>query len=362
MESNSGPIEILHYDTMNIGGDLSALPDWHGIHTALNEEDVYAHVRRCPDTEIAQIGQWLDKFRPGIVHLVAHGDEDGAILVKGLYDEKPGTTRRVKPEQVAALFAGYEIKLATLRVCNGGPLGHALLAHVPTVITATSRFVSFSTASEFYKAFYRRLARGQTIATAFAAAEVAGGAVNASERMELMGDGDVTIPFKPAPDVDETTKPDVCIIASTFAAHHVQQMADLLAPLTVMHASDDTRYGETFDDWADRIISEAPVVMVLHEPRLKDLSGASADKEEQAWYVFDQVVSAISRRIEEPGRRLFPVFLNGKPRRHHVYYGLRRLVGLDVEREGGLAAAMNRVPKLVKRARAAQARSSRSGA
>lgn len=337
-----GPIDILFYATGDAGGALGTAYEEHDIRAALHQGGGRFNVRVVDQPDLAHLDSFLDGAR--VLHLSAHGTEDGRIHAEG-----PFGTYRVSGEALARILAGRGLDLVVLSVCSAQAAAEAIAPHVGCVVAADAR-VSFRTMSYFNHGFYECLARGGTVGEAFdagrARAEMGAGS---TEHLHLIGDSHRRlVPPPPPRPVEADARWDVCIVASPTLASVCRRMAAHLQPHRTIYlgASDDPT---AFVDEIDRGLAEARVVMVLYEAGVYgevDGEPITEQRAEALWDLRDWVIGAVAERIADTDKRLFPVYLDGRPPRRRIYPGLRRLHGLDIEARGGLARAMREIERM----------------
>lgn len=338
-----GPIDVLFYATGDAGGALSTRYEVHDVRAALGQGGGASrfNVRVVDQPDLAHLDSFLDGAR--VLHLSAHGTEDGRIHAEGPYGGY-----RVSGEALARSLAGRALDLVVLSVCSARAVAEAIAPHVGCVVAADAR-VTFRTMSYFNHGFYERLARGATVAEAFATgcarAEMGAGS---TEHLHLLGDGARVIVAAPLAVADADARWDVCIVASPALASVCRTMAAHLRPHRTIYlgANDDPT---AFVDEVDRGLEEARVVMVLYEAGVYgevDGEAITAQQAEALWDLRDRVIGAVAERIADTEKRLFPVYLDGRPPRRRIYPGLRRLHGLDIKARGGLARAMREIERM----------------
>lgn len=344
------PIELLFYSTRDAGGPLGADAEEHDILSALRDGGASArfNVRMVEDGDIAHIDTWLDDVPYRVVHLSAHGTEEGEIYAEGLYGPY-----RASGEALARHFAGRGIDLVVVSACYALPVAEAIAPHVGAVVAADD-VLGFDTVAFFNRGFYEKLGRGATVAEAFAnGCNRARIAVGPTEHLVYRGDGDRRLSEPGAPSSTESKSGwDVCILSSPALEPICRRMAALLMPhrtIYLGHDADPTAFVDAVDDG----LATARVVMVLYEPDVygeENGEAISRQRAEELWDLRDQVIGAVAERIADTEKRLFPVYLDGRPPRNRIYRGLRRVQGLDVTKYGGIERAMREVERLFLRA------------
>lgn len=135
-------------------------------------DDVLARARYREHFELIQhhavrvsdIQELLQRHQPHIVHFSGHGSDDGQII----FEDSEG---RLKPVSARALGTTFsllrgEIRCVVLNACFSQIQAEAIAQHIPCVI-GMSTAISDGAASSFSASFYRALAFGQSLSTAF---------------------------------------------------------------------------------------------------------------------------------------------------------------------------------------------------
>lgn len=106
----------------------------------------------------------LDKARPDILHISAHGGEDGRLALE---DER-GEVREIEAGTFVATLRACKIRpsLIVVTACYSGELSDALLGIADCVITGVGK-TPYQSSVPFCRGFYGSLARGNSVATAF---------------------------------------------------------------------------------------------------------------------------------------------------------------------------------------------------
>jgi hypothetical protein len=333
------PVEILFFAAQGAGRDLAVDDEESDLLEALDRRGAGArfNLRTVLDSDFSHLRESLDDAPFAAVHLSAHGDRDGTMLAVGDYGDY-----RVHGAHLAPVFAGRGIQLVVLSVCHALDVARALAAHVPCVVAADTVLKS-QTISLFNGGFYATLAHGGTVEQAFAAGCLdAGVVVGTTDHLHLIGDqaDDIRLVDLKQPAPDPAARPiDVCVVATPAMAHISRRIQAQLEPFHTVYVGPDARPGDFVDRVGTDGLAQARLVMIVHEEDL-DALGDDIRRSEQAWYVRDHVIGAISQKLADPQRRLFPVYLDGPPPSHLIYHGLRRVVGLDVPARKGLTRAM----------------------
>ena len=102
-------------------------------------------------------------YRPTIVHLSGHGNEDGLLL-----EDDRGHSRVLLSSQLEKIFALLKdsIHIVVLNTCSSMEQANSIAQHVEFVVGIPDEFADES-AILFSGAFYRALAHGRDIPTAF---------------------------------------------------------------------------------------------------------------------------------------------------------------------------------------------------
>jgi len=113
--------------------------------------------------------QALNETSPQVVHFSGHGSSDGLVLVGG-----DGHAHLVSPAALEELFRVFrgDIRVVVLNACLSLPQAQAIAAVVGCVI-GTRKEISDGAATTFGASFYRGLAFGLSVQTAFEQARVA---------------------------------------------------------------------------------------------------------------------------------------------------------------------------------------------
>lgn len=333
------PVEILFFAAQGAGRDLAVDEEEADLLAALDQRGAGArfNLRTVLDSDLSHLRETLDDAPFAAVHLSAHGARDGTMLAVGQYGDY-----RVHGDRLAPVFAGRGIQLVVLSVCHALDVAHALAEHVACVVAADNK-LTYETISLFNGGFYATLAHGGTVKQAFAAGCLdAGVVVGATDHLRLLGDraDDIRLVDLTQPAPDPAARPiDVCVVATPAMAHISRRIQAQLAPFHTVYVGPDARPGDFIDRVGTEGLAQARLVMIVHEEGLA-VPSDDIERSEEAWYVRDKVIGAIAQKLHDPRRRLFPVYLNGKPPPHLIYHGLLRLVGLDVQERKGLTRAM----------------------
>lgn len=105
----------------------------------------------------------LFKTNPTIVHLTAHGDEGGSLLL----EDVSGDSVPITAEALAELFRLFEhVRCVVLSYCDSCRQAQSIAQHVDAVV-GMSESISDGAARSFAIGFYRAIAKGRDIASAF---------------------------------------------------------------------------------------------------------------------------------------------------------------------------------------------------
>lgn len=131
-------------------------------------------IHTVPSTTVDKLVALLDRERPDILHVYAHGGVDGSLAL----ENDRGDARAVPPERFLAALrsAGVRPVLTVACACNSAALAPGLLelSHCVVVVNST---VPYKQATSFMGGFYRALAEGRSVAEAFAQGEAHAGVV-----------------------------------------------------------------------------------------------------------------------------------------------------------------------------------------
>lgn len=114
------------------------------------------------DLHLDDLQRHLLNFKPRIVHFSGHGDGQGSIVVKNA--ERPVSVPIGALRDLFRTVGG--VSLVVLNSCFSQPLAEQL-TEVVDVVVGTSSAIADNAAIEFSKAFYRGLANGESVHTAF---------------------------------------------------------------------------------------------------------------------------------------------------------------------------------------------------
>jgi hypothetical protein len=136
-------------------------------------------------TTVGKLIALLDRERPQILHVYAHGGVDGSLA----FENDRGDMQVVSAERFLAALrsAGVRPALAVACACNSAALAPGLLELSSCVVVVNST-VPYEDAHAFMGAFYSALARGRSVDEAFAQSEAQVGLVldSAKEPFELL--------------------------------------------------------------------------------------------------------------------------------------------------------------------------------
>jgi len=108
--------------------------------------------------------QYLNQHRPHIVHISAHGDRTGEIVLSG----GDGTGRRVSADALAGLFrvTNDKIRIVVLNACHSAAAERAIGPHVDYIVSMRAP-ITDEAATIFAASFYSSLGFGHPIPRAF---------------------------------------------------------------------------------------------------------------------------------------------------------------------------------------------------
>ncbi|HKZ84011.1 MAG TPA: CHAT domain-containing protein [Anaerolineae bacterium] len=137
-----------------------------GLRGVFEDDATPAHVRYLPWARLSDI-QTAVAERYDVVHFVAHGMENGLLVLEG----DDGLADLVEPKRAAAILADAGVRLALLSTCHSGRIGRALReAGIPNVIMVDEQFpMDARVAALFSRQFYARLTRGDMPSAAYRA-------------------------------------------------------------------------------------------------------------------------------------------------------------------------------------------------
>ncbi|MFK7888751.1 MAG: CHAT domain-containing protein [Gammaproteobacteria bacterium] len=131
---------------------------------------------------LSDLDDALMRFRPNIVHISAHGTQNGELLLEG----GDGDDGKVSAAQLEKLFAilSDDIRLVILNACFSEEQARLVVNHVDCVV-GMSDAVNDKVAQRFAESFYLALANGRSVQIAFelASAESQGKAQDAVPRL-----------------------------------------------------------------------------------------------------------------------------------------------------------------------------------
>lgn len=271
----------------------------------------------APLTDVGDFVGELQDRHVDILQIVSHAGESGGMSLSDVWGSFD-----VEAANFAAAVAHNRIKLAVVTTCFGGQIADALVTGgAVEVAIGLDMPQTFAVARAFCQAFYRSLARGNTIRRAFSdgkgQAALRGG--TDIDKFRLVPDGDVA-------DVPMLVQPAFVFVSAPSEASKsaVTALAKAVSPLPTFHV-DDIEAGQTVGDVVAGRIAAAKVIAVIFEG--DDIRDADA---------LEQVASAVPK-ARSGAVRLFPLYLKGTTPNPRVPYGLRRLQPLYLEdsRYGG---------------------------
>lgn len=149
-------------------------------------------LRVSPAARIEDLQHALLQHQPAVVHFSGHGSARNGIV----FSDERGWPRPVPPRGLTALFGipgiGDAISCVVLNACSTEEQARAIARHVPCVIGMSHR-VPDETAIAFAEGFYRGVAFGHPVRTAFdlgVNAAVLNG-LDGSDLPQLIADRDV---------------------------------------------------------------------------------------------------------------------------------------------------------------------------
>ena len=115
-------------------------------------------------TKAGELPQLLIDHKPDIVHFSSHGSETGAILL----EDAAGNAQPVSASTLGKLFAIHKatVRCVVLNACYSQPQAAAIAETIPCVVGTTDA-IADTMARHFSRAFYRALAEGNDLNTAF---------------------------------------------------------------------------------------------------------------------------------------------------------------------------------------------------
>lgn len=118
---------------------------------------------------VADLQDHLLRYRPHIVHFSGHGSTGSEIIL----EDEFGNSHAVPPEFLSRLFMllGSNIRCVILNACYSESQARAIADHIDCVV-GMSRKISDDAAIKFSVAFYRALAYGESVKTAFGLGQV----------------------------------------------------------------------------------------------------------------------------------------------------------------------------------------------
>lgn len=138
--------------------------------TELQRDAIYGVGRRMefvflPALPFEDVENQILVHKPDIVHISAHGEEDSLELV-----DSKGNPRKLTDVALRVLLAPSPPKLVYLNACDSAALAEAITDIVPFAIGTKAPITNFA-ARKGAVAFYRALAQGRTLSSAFASSE-----------------------------------------------------------------------------------------------------------------------------------------------------------------------------------------------
>jgi hypothetical protein len=117
-----------------------------------------------PALRVTDLQEALLRYQPRVVHFSGHGSETAALI----FENNAGKLMPVNQEAVAELFGalGFHVAIVVLNACYSAAQAEQILPHVDCVI-GMSQSIGDPAAIAFSAAFYRALAYGVSIQSAF---------------------------------------------------------------------------------------------------------------------------------------------------------------------------------------------------
>jgi len=117
----------------------------------------------------ADLLQYLNQYRPQVVHFSGHGEQQAIIL-----EDETGWAKPVSRQALRALFALHRerVRLVVLNACYSKEQARAIVEEVDCAVGMNTK-VGDRAAIVFAAAFYGKLGFGASVAAAFAEARVA---------------------------------------------------------------------------------------------------------------------------------------------------------------------------------------------
>jgi hypothetical protein len=114
--------------------------------------------------QVGDLQEHLLRFKPHIVHFSGHGTDKSEIILENRF----GLSHPISPDSLSLLFRTLRdnIRVVVLNTCYSEDQAQAIADHIDCVIGMTS-LIDDDSAIHFSKAFYRALAYGRDIKTAF---------------------------------------------------------------------------------------------------------------------------------------------------------------------------------------------------
>jgi hypothetical protein len=121
----------------------------------------------CLAVRPMDLQQYLNQYRPHIVHFSGHGDSTGEVLLA----DDDGTGRRVSATALAGLFrvANDNIRVVVLNACYSAAAVRVIGRHVDYIV-GMQRPITDEAATVFAASFYSALGFRRTVPEAFAQA------------------------------------------------------------------------------------------------------------------------------------------------------------------------------------------------
>jgi CHAT domain-containing protein len=152
---------------------LGLAQEWRLIDDAVWKSDARTklEIHASWGTRREDIGPWLDRTAPSIVHFAGHAASDGSLVLAS----EDGGPAYVAPEYLANVLGMYSetVRCVVLNACYTTEAAEAMASKLGCVI-GTRTEVRDDAAARFSQSFYRSVAHGRDLRRAYelAAAEV----------------------------------------------------------------------------------------------------------------------------------------------------------------------------------------------
>ncbi len=119
---------------------------------------------------LRDLSEYLENIKPHIVHFSGHGSRsrDGNPSCELIFLDDSGNSCPVSQESIKEIFSILKgnIRCLLLNACNADPLAHALAKEIDCTIAILDE-IDDAAAIEFSREFYRHIAAGKDVATAY---------------------------------------------------------------------------------------------------------------------------------------------------------------------------------------------------